>query len=139
VLELYLDCLVNRAATFLFIMEKKYNNAWNLENISLLLRKAWKSSMNLKVFVLINRDIYVLNPFAIDESSKTFGMLELLSDTNVDRKLKDLNKYPMNVEIFLSAYSVPNGTNFTGKLNSFIGPDVEVARFIEQQLNVSSN
>lgn len=138
-LELYLGCLLNRAGTFLFIIERDTKDAQHLQNISAILFRAWESSTNLKLFVLVARQIFVLNPFLIDANSKSFGMLENLSDVDVNRKLKDLNGYPMNVELFNSAYSMTNGTKFTGKLDSFIGPDVEVARFIEARMNVSSN
>lgn len=139
-LDVYLGCLLNRAGTFLIVVEKNsYDDKKHLENVTELLKKAWKVSANLKLFVLISRDVYILNPFVIDENSKSFGMLEKLADVEVSRGCKDLNGYPMNVEIFTSAYSIPSEGNFTGRLDSFRGPDVEVARFIQQQMNVSSN
>jgi hypothetical protein len=139
-LNVYLGCLLNRAGTFLIIVERdSYNVDSHLENVAELLKKAWKVSANLKLFVLISREVYILNPFMIDENSKSFGMLEKLPDSEVNRGCKGLNGYPMNVEIFTSAYSVPSEGNFTGKLDSFRGPDVEVARFIQQQMNTSSN
>lgn len=139
-LDVYLGCLFNRAGTFLVVIERNsYDNEKHLENVAELLKKAWKVSTNLKLFVLISREVYILNPFVIDENSKSFGMLEKLPDKEFSRGCKDLNGYPMNVEIFTSAYSIPSEGNFTGKLDSFRGPDVEVARFIQQQMNVSSN
>lgn len=138
-LELYLGCLLNRAGTFLFIVATGVDDEHHLDAISMSLRKAWRFSANLRIFILISREIYVLNPFVIDKHSGSFGMLEKLSDTNVARKLENLNAHPMSVEIFSSAYSIPNGTRFTGRLDSFIGPDVQVAQFIQQQMNVTSN
>lgn len=139
-LDVYLGCLLSRAGTFLIIIEKdSYDSDNHLENVAFLLKKAWKISANLKLFVLISREIFVLNPFVIDESKESFGMLEKLPDAKVNRECKDFNGYPMNVEIFMSAYSNPSGGKFTGKLDCFRGPDVEAARFIQQQMNVSSN
>lgn len=139
-LDVYLGCLLNRGGTFLIIIEKdSYDDEKHLENVSMLLKKAWRVSTNLKLFVLISREVYILNPFVIDANTKSFGMLEKLPDEEVSQEWKDLNGYPMSVEIFESAYSVPSEGNFTGKLDSFRGPDVEVARFIQQQMNVSSN
>lgn len=144
-LDVYLGCLLNRAGTFLIIIEKdSYDDKKHLENVAELLKKAWKVSENLKVFVLISREVYILNPFVIDENSESsFGMLEKLlenlPDEKVNRVCKDLNGYPMNVEIFTSAYSIPSSGNFTGKLDCFRGPDVEVAFFLQQQMNVTSN
>lgn len=139
-LDVYLGCLLNRAGTFLIIVEKdSYDNEKHLENVSQLLKKAWQVSSNLKVFLLISREIFILNPFVIDGNTKSFGILEKLADEKVNREYKDLNGYPINIEIFSSAYSFPNGGNFTGELDAFRGPDVEVARFIQKQMNVSSN
>lgn len=137
-LELYLGCLLNRAGTFLFILAGNVNSERH-QDISASFKKAWKTCANLKVFVLISGELLVLNPFGIDGHSERFGMLEKLPDAKVVRKLRSLSAHPMNVEIFNSAYSFPNGTKFTGGLDSFIGPDVEVARFIQEQMNVSSN
>lgn len=138
-LELYLGCLLNRAGTFLFIVATTDDDEQHLDVISTSLRKAWRFSANLKIFILISREIYVLNPFVIDKHSESFGMLEKLSDTKVVRKLGNLNAHPMSVEIFHSAYSIPKETRFAGRLDSFIGPDVQVAQFIQQQMNVTSN
>jgi hypothetical protein len=134
--EVYLGCLLNRAGTFLIIVEKESHEK-HLENVEALLKKAWKVSENLKVFLLIEREVFALNPFAI-AGGESFGILEKLPDGEVNREYRNFNGYPINVEIFASAYSVPRG-NFTGKLESFHGPDVEVARFIQQQMNVTSN
>lgn len=136
-LDVYLGCLLNRAGTFLIIVETESNEK-HLDNVLVLLKKAWKFSENRKVFLLIAREVFVLNPFVIDANGEKFGILEKLPDGKVNRECENFNGYPMNVEIFTSAYSIPNG-NFTGKLDSFRGPDVEVARFIQQQMNVSSN
>ena len=138
-LTVVLGCLLNRAGTFLVIVKKDSYDEKHLENVTELLKKIWNVSANRKVFVLIAREVYILNPFVIDENTKSFGILEKLPDGKVNRECKDLNGYRMNVEIFTSAYSIPNEKNFTGKLNSFRGPDVEVARFLQQQMNVSSN
>lgn len=139
VLEVYLGCLLNRAGTFLFIIEKDSYGENYLEDLSSVLAKAWKGTANLKVFVLIFRGLFVFNPFALDEASQSYGMLEKFSDATANREIKDLNAYPMSVEIFESAYSVPKPTKFNGMLDSFFGPDVQVGRFIQQQMNVSSN
>lgn len=137
---IYIGCLVSRGGTYLFIIEKGSEKENQLNDVSDALKKAWKESTNIKLFVLIFEELYIVNPFEIDENSKSFGILEKLSDGEmVERDLKNLNKYPMNVDIFYSAYSVPKQVNFSSKLNSYFGPDVQVARFIEKQLNVSSN
>lgn len=138
VFELYVGCLLSRAGIFLFIIEDSHNEQ-RLENVLSILKKAWKSCENMKLFVLILRELYIFNPFATDENTNSFGILEKLSDSNVVRDVNKLNGYPMTVELFNSVYSVELGTEFIGKLDSFVGPDIEVARFIQVQMNVTSN
>lgn len=136
----YIGCLVSRGGTYLFIIEKSSEKQNQLEDVTEDLKKAWKSTTNVKLFVLIFEELYIVNPFEIDENTRSFGILEKLSDGEmVERNLKNLNKYPMNVDIFYSAYSVPKSQNYSSELNSFYGPDVQAARFIEEQMNVSSN
>lgn len=139
-LELFLGCLVNRSGTFLFIIEKDSEKENQLENVAAILKRAWIATANLKLFVLIFRELYVVNPFEIDGETKSFGVLEKFSSEGLQQEFKDLKKYPMKIELFNSAYSVPRDEKiFSGKLNSFYGPDIQVARFIEEQMNVSSN
>lgn len=137
----YLDCLVSRSGTYLFIIEKGSEKKSQLGDLAVVLKKSWKDTMNAKLFVLIFEELYIVNPFEIDENTGGYGILERLSDDGgmVERDLKNLHKYPMNVDIFYSAYSVPKDGNFSSNLSSFYGPDVQVARFIEEQMNVSSN
>jgi len=142
--DVYLGCLVNRGGTFLFIIDGQVDTEVNLTDVTVILKKAWKTTTNLKIFVLIFNEIYVLNPFGFDQKCESYGKLEQLSDDcEIEQEFKNLNGFPMNVEIFHSAYSIPSMNTstdeFNGKLDSFIGPDVKVARFVEKQLNVSSN
>lgn len=139
-LELFLGCLVNRSGTFLFIIEKDSENENQLENVAEILKRAWLMTSNLRLFVLIFRELYVVNPFEIDGETNSFGVLEKFPSEGLKQEFKDLKKYPMKIELFHSAYSVPKEEKeFSGKLNSYYGPDVQVARFIEEQMNVSSN
>lgn len=135
----YIGCLVSRGGTYLFIIEKGSEKENQLDDVSDVLKKAWKATTNIKLFVLIFEELYIVNPFEIDENTKSYGVLEKLSDGGmVERDLKNLNKYPMNVDIFYSAYSIPKNENYSSKLSSYFGPDVQVARFIEEQMKVSS-
>ena len=138
-LELSLGCLVKRAGSYVFVIEKKSLMGYSLNDVSEILKKAWKKTQNLKLFFLMFDELYVLNPFKF---SSTFGILEKLTDKGIRRNLKNLHKYPLRVEMFESAYSIEkptNSSNFTGKLDCFFGPDVQVAQFIEEQMNASSN
>lgn len=137
-LELYLGCLLSRSGTFLFIIDSEKENT-TLRELCDVLNASWKASTNPKLSVLIFSEIYVLNPFEIDGTTKSFGTLVKLSDEEIKQDFRNLNRYPMNVDLFYSAYSITRNESFTGKLDSFRGPDVKVASFIEEQMNVSSN
>lgn len=135
--ELYLGCLLNRAGTFLFIIDGDKENR-TAENILGILKTAWNVTANLKVFVLISEEILVLNPFEFDNVNRSFGTIEEASNKSFNRQLKSLNQYPMNIDLFYSAYSVPKSRNYSSKLSSYYGPDVEAALFIQEQMHVKS-
>lgn len=139
VLDIYLGCVISRSGTYLFIIDSKEHPSLN--ELCNVLNSSWKSSTNSKLFVLFFNEIYILNPFKINEKTQTFGILEKLSsDKEIKRDFKNLNRYPMSVDLFESAYSIiSKKQNFSGRLESFRGPDVKVAEFIEEQMNVSSN
>jgi hypothetical protein len=134
--EVLLGCLVNRGGTFLFVITQS-SSTTTIDDVTALLKKSWKASTNMRLFVLIFDDIYFHNPFAFDESTRSFGAVEI-SDGDIQHEFKNLNSYSLNVEIFPSAYTIPK-REFDGKLESFVGPDINVAHFIEERLNVSSN
>lgn len=112
--SLYLGCLLNRSGTFLIIIENEFEppNSTSLFQISQILRTAWNYVTNLKLFILIFGELYILNPFALNETSKEFGVLEKLEKGLLKRDFKNLNRYPINVDLFASAYSVKKILSF---------------------------
>lgn len=80
--KLYLGCLLNRSGTFLIIIENEVQppNSTSFLQIAEIMRKAWNYATNLKLFILIFRELYVLNPFAVDNASNEFGVLEKLEN-----------------------------------------------------------
>jgi hypothetical protein len=137
-----LCCLVNRGGTFLVIIEQRTSYEKSLLIIKLSMRKLWQTTQNLKIFILLGQKIYIFNPFKIDEFDHNYGVLEICEENCTYISYKKFDKYPMKVEIFDSAYSIPKDyeAKFNdGSLNNFYGPDVNVAYFLQQQLNVSSN
>lgn len=142
VFELQLGCLVKRAGTYLFVIEKSSLLNYNLEDVSEVLKRAWKKTENLKIFVSCLDELYVMNPFKMNKTTKNFGVLEKLTEEGMSRNLKNLNDYPLRIEIFDSAYSIRrwgNSSEFPDELDLFYGPDVDAARFIEERMNASSN
>lgn len=143
--EWKLFCLVNRGGTFLIIIvEQRKTSSENVhETVKLSMRMLWRNTPNLKIFILIGSEIYIFNPFKIDDHDKCNGILELCNENCTYYSHRTFNGYSMRVEVFESAYSVPRNWNATDNtrrsLDYFYGPDINVGQFIQQQLNVSSN
>lgn len=150
--ELKVCCLLNRRGTFLFIIQPNDDDDGltksevNLERILSTLRYMWDVISNLKIFILYERQIYIFNPFVTDNADrKLHGKLEMCIDDDCSFvSLRKFNRYPLKVEIFPSAYSVfePPSTNDSKaaatNIHSYHGPDVEVAHFIQRQMDVTS-
>lgn len=143
--ELRVCCLVNRRGTFLLIIEPNSSDGGekDLQRILATFRYMWWSvRQNLKIFVLFARRIYIFNPFVTDDAErKLHGKLEMCSDDDCSYvSLRSYHGYPMKVEIFPSAYSVidPGKEATAVNVSAYRGPDVNVAEFIQRQMNVTS-
>ena len=134
-LQHFISCLVNRSGKFLVVIEDSQDNSNDTEEITKVLKNSWKSNGNLNVYVLNHRSVYHYSPFAFED--KDFGLLKQFEINDNMENFRNLNGYEFYVELFNSAYSVPNGTQ-TIHLNSFYGPDVSVAELIQKQMNVTS-
>lgn len=107
-LKHYLGCLLNRSGTFLLIIENELEtlNSTSFSEVTEMLGKAWNYATNMKIYVLIVGEIFVFNPFALNIKSNQFGVLEKLENGVFKRDFRNLNGYPLNVDLFASAYSV---------------------------------
>lgn len=139
-LDYYTGCLFNRGGTFLFIIHEPMEENENyLEVINSTFHKAWKMVGNIKLHILINRQILIFNPFERDDNGK-FGRIKLFDEENLflEETLKSLNGYPMNIEMFWSVFSTSTDSFKSWDFRTYQGPDTDVAKMITQRLNATS-
>lgn len=130
-LNTLMGCLCNRYGTFLFIIDEKVNDSNYLKIVDEIFHKTWKRLGSFKVFIFINQQILTFNPYKF--YNNTFGDTRRFEDLYTDEHLKQINGYPLNVEIFWSAFSITPGNNF----KDFNGPDIDVTRMIYERMNAT--
>lgn len=126
----------NPIGTFLFIVEGVLID-FDPEELSRALYEVWKQKSALKVFVLVNGNIYHFKPFEIDEIKNIRGKINILANDQKAEDFKNLNGYMLNIEMFYSVYTINHET--TGSRIRFYGPDADVANFIQDKMNFTSN
>jgi len=139
-LDYYTGCLFNRGGTFLFIIHESIDEKENyLEVINSTFHKAWKMVGNIKLHILINKQIYIFNPFERNNDGK-FGKIKLFDVENLfsEESLKSLNGYPLNIEMFWSVFSISTDSFKTFNFNTYRGPDADVANMLTQRMNATS-
>lgn len=141
-LEFHIGCLINRSGTFLFIIDNLINvtRKYYLDMIESTFRKAWTNNANLKLHILINKEIFTFNPFEWNNDDKNYGLIEIFNEKNIllDENVKDLNGYPLNIEMFWSVFSVSTDNFKTLNFNNYRGPDSDVAKMIVERMNATS-
>lgn len=130
-IETLIGCLCNRYGTFLFIIDKEVNNLNYFKTVDEIFRKAWKILGSFKIFILVNKQILTFNPYKLQNNS--FGGTRNFKGLYTDEDLKQMNGYPLLVEIFWSAFSLAPGDKFA----TFKGPDIDVTRMLYQRLNAT--
>ncbi|XP_070495744.1 uncharacterized protein [Chironomus tepperi] len=138
-LDYYTGCLFNRAGTFLFVIHESIEENENyLEVINSTFYKAWQMVGNIKLYILINKQILIFNPFDRNNDGK-FGKIKLFDEENlfIEETLDDLNGYPMNIEMFWSAFSTATDGFKNLDFRTYRGPDADVAKMLTQRMNAS--
>lgn len=130
-IEKLIGCLVNRYGTFLFIVDREVENLNYFNTIDEIFRKAWKDYKNFKFFILVKKKIFTFNPYKFHNNS--FGLTREFRDLYTDEDLKQMNGYPLYVEIFWSAFSIFSGPKF----EQFQGPDIDATKMIYQRMNAT--
>lgn len=134
-LNLVLKCLVNSLGRFLISLTDNEKHFSDRDLIDLL-NKTWTDSGALEVFLSIDDNVYSFDPFHRSLDG-IYGKLNLLSDLTTTKGLRNLNGYPLNVEMFDSALT-SSLVKKPKSVDDFIGPDVSVANFIAKNLNATS-
>lgn len=139
VLKSVLICLTNSLGSFLIIITDDYKLLMENE-ITQLLNKTWIRNGALKVYVKLNTQIYSYNPFDVGVNG-AFGSLKVNTKYHIPR---NFHKYPMNIELFTSTFTLFKSENcslkepITCTIEDFGGPDAEVVKFISEQMNTTS-
>lgn len=141
-LDFYVGCLVNRAGTFLIIIDEDIGveSESFMTALNATFHKSWRSTNNLKLHILIDKKVFTFNPFERTRVNGTslFGAVKLFENLMTEDELKRINGYPLFIDIFWSAFSIST-SNFTSyELKSFKGPDIDVTRMIGKQINATS-
>jgi hypothetical protein len=109
------------------------------KNLTHMLNKTWTNNGALKVFISTYNTVYTYNPFHRN-GDESFGKLNSFVDYTFDsdggRDMRQLNGYPMRLEIFTSSYSIPR-IKPPKSLSDFHGPDVDVAIVTAEVLNAT--
>ncbi|KAL7029684.1 hypothetical protein ACKWTF_006319 [Chironomus riparius] len=138
-LDYYTGCLFNRGGTFLFIIHEPIDENENyLEVINSTFYKAWKLVGNIKLHILINKEILIFNPFERNNEGK-FGRIKLFDEGNLflEETLKSLNGYPLNIEMFWSVFSTSTDSFKSSNFSTYQGPDADVAKMLTQRMNAT--
>lgn len=137
-LEYYVGCIFNRGGTFLFIIDDVRNNEDHMDKINETFSNAWNRVNNLRMYILVNQEIFTFNPFK--KVNGKFGVTEKFDEENIliEENLKDLNGYPLRIEMFWSVFSVPKDGRSSQNLSLYHGPDVTVAKMLTERMNLTS-
>ena len=122
----------NPITSFLFIVETFIS--FDKMEVLKALQEVWLKKRALKVFVLINGDIYNFKPFEV-HSNNTKGKLNIFTENQKIEKFKNLNGYSLKIQIFHSAYSILVQQK---DIQFFIGPDAEVHNLLQKEMNFTS-
>lgn len=140
--ESALKCIVHPVTRFLIIITDVSTKSPSITEKDLIhsLNKTWTNNGALKVFIsTYNNTVYTFNPF-YRNGDGSFGKLNSFVDYTFDddggRDMRQLNEYPMRVEIFTSSYSIAR-TKPPKSHYDFYGPDVNVALITAEIMNAT--
>lgn len=134
-----LRCLTNPLETFLIHLTDN-KTSFTDRNLMDALERTWKDNGASKVFLSIGDNVFWFDPFHSGHN----GALGVLTTTTTSpqpsvvlKKLRNLNGYAINVEMFGSTFTTPS-VKKPMSVEDFQGPDARVTEFIRQQLNATS-
>lgn len=140
-LDSILKCLVNSHGTFLIYLTDN-KTTFDEEDFMLMLKRTWTENGALKVFLSIGENVFSFNPFHRNHNG-ILGKLDFHTELSINienekkGKMKNLNGYPMNVEMFSGTFSFTQHKD-PKRVGDFTGPDANAASFIREQLNATS-
>lgn len=135
-LRMLMDCLVNPVGTFLFILEDEMSLEDYEKYIAQNFRNAWRNIGSYDIHLFINNKIITFDPFMMNNVTQNHGSIVLSSERKKDL-FRNLNKYPLRIEVIWSTYSVPKYSKTTKKFKYYYGADVEAIKGLKKVMNFS--
>lgn len=132
-LRILMDCLINSLGIFVFIVNDKNNENYR-KNISQNFRNAWRNIGAYDIYILIENQIIAYDPFLINNRKSFHGSIISYADKKIDL-FKDLNMYPLRMEIIQSTYSVLKLNKSDSKLINYEGADIEIVNVLKRSMN----
>lgn len=134
-LDSVLKCFVNSIGTFLIVLTDT-RITFSDRDLMNTLSRTWTEQGALKVFISINDNVFSFDPFH-RSSNGIFGKLNSFSDPSALERIKNLNGYRLNVEIFAGTFTLSISKK-PKNVDDFTGPDASAAKFIREQMNATS-
>lgn len=135
-IALILKCIVQPQSRYLLFV----TTLETLETTSIthMLNSSWVSNGASKIFILQQDKVVTFNPFLRNDHG-SYGKLIpfMVPFSNSDKRFRNLNGYPIKVELFSSTYTAARSKT-AKSLDDFRGPDADVAKEISKVLNAKS-
>lgn len=136
-IALMLKCIVQPRSRYLI----QVTTTTTLEPLSIthMLNETWNSNGALKIFILQQDKVISFNPFHRNDDG-SYGKLNsfVASFKSSEWRFKNLNGYPLRVELFPSTFTMARIKGFYKTVDDFDGPDADVAKIMKAQLNATS-
>lgn len=130
-LDSVLECFTNAHGTFLIFLTDNVTT-FNDKDMTEKLNKTWRENGVFNIFVSTHEFVYSFDPFHRNPNG-VWGKLNPHSKPRALHEIKNLNGYPMNVEMFQSTFIDSSVEN--PNIDDFTGPDAYIAKFVRERLN----
>lgn len=132
-----MECIVEPLGVYLIIID-----APATESVLDIMREhlliGWAIKRSFQIYVMLLNETFTLHPFAQDPMrNDSYGVLMKFNQRPLNI-LKDLNGYPLRIEMFHSAFNFQRTDPQTGAVR-FEGTDAEVMRSLKAFMNFSGN
>lgn len=135
-----LKCFVHPLSRYLIIITA---SSPSLTKLTIMLNTTWTNNGAFNVFIVAASPsqtydkVFKFNPFHRNDDG-SFGKLNhLVAMPFESAELKNLNGYPLRVELFASTYTLARSKQ-TKSVDEFYGPDADVAKMTRELLNATS-
>ncbi|XP_055706016.1 uncharacterized protein LOC129803458 [Phlebotomus papatasi] len=130
-----MECIVEPLGVYLIIIDTPATESV-LDIVREKLLIGWAIKRSYQIYVMLLNETFTLHPFAQDPMrNDSYGVL-MNFNQRPPNILKDLNGYPLRIEMFHSAFNFERRDPQTGEVR-FEGTDAEVMRSLKDFMNFS--